>query len=569
MKMSLGLLLAALLHPGLSLAQAPAAVPRSTASAELTLFNLDVIVTDAAGHPVHGLTARDFEVRHDGKTVGVTNFSEIRGEAFPSATVRPSGTADPGSTPAAAPAAPRPPRRIVLFIDRLQIPDARQRGELFDSIRGFLEGTLGEGDEAMIVTWNRSIRTVLSFTDDPEKLESSLAAVEKQSGRIASEKADLDLLQDEDAWFTSLALDPRIGTDFGGFTPTATLFAQQAYFEMKAKTNALKGLTATLGGMDGRKVLVLVSHRFSRYAGMEYFLRARSDVTTLGESETKAFDTRRFLEDVTRSANANGVTLYAVFPSGMDAPLPSAADSAITAPGITSQPLGGREHLALSNEMEALSFIAEKTGGVAAVGAGSLPAFIDRVSADLDSWYSLGYPGPTGAKRTASVAVRVPGRKVTVRVRGSLVEKTPEEQMQDRVLAHLFKPDSRARIPILASSSVAPDQKGKYRIRVEIRIPIASLVLLPTAKGVAGAFSVFVASVAPEGDFSEVSRRTQTFEIPGQDLEAAKAGHYTYELEIDSAGPQARVCVGVWDEKSNDAGFAVVKAAGSPDPSGP
>ncbi len=569
MKIPAGLLLAALLHPGLSLAQAPAPVPRSTASAELTLFNLDVIVTDAAGHPVHGLAARDFEVRHDGKTVGVTNFSEIRGEAFPSATVRPSGTAEPGAAPAAAPSAPRPPRRIVLFIDRLQIPDTKQRGELFDAIRGFLEGTLGDGDEAMIVTWNRSIRTVLPFTDDPEKLESSLAAVEKQSGRIATEKADLDLLQDEDAWFTSLALDPRIGTDFGGFTPTATLFAQQAYFEMKAKTNALKGLTATLGGMDGRKVLVLVSHRFSRYAGMEYFLRARSDVTTLGESETKAFDTRRFLEDVTRSANANGVTLYAVFPSGMDAPLPSAADAAMTAPGPTSQPLGGREHLALANEMEALSFIAEKTGGVAAVGAGSLPAFIDRVSADLDSWYSLGYPGPTGAKRAASVTVRVPGRKVTVRVRGSLVEKTPEEQMQDRVLAHLFKPDGRARIPIQASSTVAPDQKGKYRIRVEIRIPIASLVLLPTAKGVAGAFSVFVASVAPEGDFSEVTRRSQTFEVPAQDLETAKAGHYTYELEIDSAGPQARVCVGVWDEKSNDAGFAVVKAAGSPDPSGP
>lgn len=567
MKFPPGLLLAALLHPGLSLAQAPAPVPRSTASAELTLFNLDVIVTDPAGRPVHGLTARDFEVRHDGKTVGVTNFSEIRGEAFPSATVRPSGTAEPGAVPAAAPSAPRPPRRIVLFIDRLQIPDANQRGELFDSIRGFLEGTLGEGDEAMIVTWNRSIQTVLSFTNDPEKLESSLAAVEKQSSRIPSEEAELALLEHEDAWFTDLALDPRIGADSGGASLKALVLAQQALFEMRAKTNALKGLTATLGGMDGRKILVLFSHRFSRYAGMEYFLKPRSDVSALDGATKQEFDTRRLLEDVTRSANANGVTLYAVFPAGMDGSMPSAMDAA--SPGLTSGPLGGREHLAVKNEMDALSFIAEKTGGVAAVGAGSIPAFIDRVSADLDSWYSLGYPGPTGAKRAASVTVRVPGRKVTVRVRGSLVEKTPEEQMSDRVLAHLFKPDGRARIPIQASSTVAPDQKGKYRVRVEIRIPIASLVLLPTAKGVAGAFSVFVASVAPEGDFSEVTRRSQTFEVPAQDLETAKAGHYTYELEIDSSGPQARVCVGVWDEKSNDAGFAVVKAAGAPDPSGP
>ena len=78
-----------------------------------------------------------------------------------------------------------------------------------------------------------------------------------------------------------------------------------------------------------------------------------------------------------------------------------------------------------------------------------------------------------------------------------------------------------------------------------------------------GTFSVFVASVAPEGDFSEVTRKSQPFEVPGQDVETAKAGHYTYELEIESAGPEARVCVGVWDEKGNEAGFAVVKPSGS------
>ncbi len=563
MKILFGFVLSTLFVAGPSLAQRPEAVPRSTASAEVTLFNLDVIVTDPAGNPVHGLTARDFEVRHGGRTVGVTNFSEIRGEAFPSATVRPSEAAAPGGAPAAVPPAPRPPRRIVLFIDRLQIPDARERGELFDSIRGFLEGTLGEGDEAMIVTWNRSIRTVLPFTSDPESLESTLASVERQSGRIAAEKADLDMLQDEDAWFTSQAADPRIGSDSGGFTPTAALYAQQAFYEMKAKTAALTGLTATLGGMDGRKILVLVSHRFSRYAGLEFFLRSRTGVEAMADPQTKQFDTKRLLEEVARSANANGVTLYGLFPTGMDAPTPSAADPIVTAPGLNGQPLGGREQLAVGNEMEALSFIAEKTGGVAASGAGSIPGFIDRVSADLDSWYSIGYPSPSGANHAASVSVRVPGRKVKVRVRGSLQEKTPEEQMRDRVLAHLFKPDARSRIPISASASAEPGPKGKFQIRVEIRIPISSLVLLPTAKGVSGAFSVFVASVAPEGDFSEVSRRSQTFEIPGQNLETAKAGHYTYELTIESSGPEARVCVGVWDEKSNDAGFAVVKVAGS------
>ena len=201
---------------------------------------------------------------------------------------------------------------------------------------------------------------------------------------------------------------------------------------------------------------------------------------------------------------------------------------------------------------------------------GSIPAFVDRVSADLDSWYSLGYPGPTGAKRAASVYGADPeAESVTVRVRGSLVEKTPEEQMQDRVLAHLFKPDARARIPIPRPPPSRRTRRGSTGSASRSGSPSPRSCSSRTTKGVAGAFSVFVASVAPEGDFSEVTRRSQAFEIPGADLETAKAGHYTYELEIDSAGPEARVCVGVWDEKSNDAGFAVVKPSGSPDPSSP
>ena len=557
-------LFAALLLPAPLPAQ-EASAPRATAAVDVNLFNLDVVVTDARGAAVHGLSVQDFEVLHGGKPVRITNFSEVRGGSVP-----PPDRAAAGAEAPEAAAPTRPPRRVVLFFDRLQIPDGRQLSDLFASIRRLLAETLGDGDEAMIVTWSRSVRTVLPFTGDPDLLEESLRAVELRSGRIAAEKAELDVLRAEDSWFTALAeepeqtdgsLQPIVGTDFGGFMPSAELAAQQAFFEMKAKSSALKGLAATLGGMDGRKLLVLVSHRFSRYAGLEFFLRSRSGTEALSDARTKGFDTKKLLEEVARSANANGVTLYALFPAGMESAQASAADTLGIAPGATDGALGGGERLALENEMEALSLVAERTGGVVAVGAGSVPAFVDRVRADLDSFYSLGYPAPSGAGRAVAVTVRARNRELRVRVRGTLLEKTVEEQMKDRVLAHLFRPDERARIPITASATAAPGANGRTRIRVEVRIPIGSLVLLPTARGVGGAFSVLVASVAPEGDFSEVTRKTQPFEVPGKDLETARAGHYTYELEIETAGPDARICVGVWDEKGNDAGFAVVKPA--------
>ncbi|MHB8798160.1 MAG: VWA domain-containing protein [Thermoanaerobaculia bacterium] len=547
-------LLALLAASAAPAAEPPATPPRAAASVEVTLFNLDVVVTDPTGARVRGLKAEDFEVRHDGKVVTVSNFSEIRaGEAGPT----------PGPEPdAAAPAsATRPPRRIVLFFDRLYIPDAARRAELFDALSRLLEVSIEEGDEAMVVTWNRSIRTVLPFTGDVELLAATLGGIERQSGRIAPERSDKDILRSSDEWFTSLAADPRIGTDFGGFMPSAELAAQQAFFEMKAKTSALKGLAATLGGMDGRKVLVLVSHRFSRYAGLEFLLKDRTGAEALGDPRTRQFDSKRLLEEVARAANSNGVTLHGVFPAELDATMPSADRSRLSAPGLSDQPLGGKERIVLDNELEALSFVAEKTGGVAAVGAGNVDRFVDRVASDLESWYSIGYPAPPGAGRAVPVSVKVKGRKLDVRVRSSLVEKTTAEQMADRVLAHLFQPDGRARIPISATASPVPSSDGKYRIRVEVRIPIASLVLLPSAKGAQGTFSVLVASVAAAGDFSEVSRRSQAFEIPAAELETAKAGHYTYELEIVATGPDARICVGIWDEKGSDAGFAVVTSA--------
>ena len=105
------LLSAAVLNVGFPTAQAaPPSPPRTTASVELSLTNLDVVVTDAKGNPVHGLVATDFEVLHDGRPVELTNFSEIRLEGAPPQTTA-TTTAPAGTTTAVAPRATRATRR--------------------------------------------------------------------------------------------------------------------------------------------------------------------------------------------------------------------------------------------------------------------------------------------------------------------------------------------------------------------------------------------------------------------------------------------------------------------------
>ncbi len=539
---------AAVLNVALPAAQAaPPTPPRATASVELSLTNLDVVVTDAKGDPVRGLVAADFEVRHDGRPVQLTNFSEIRLDGG----TAPEASASTAEEPSTSPAKP-PRRRVVFFFDRLYLPEPGIREPLFDSVRSLVGETLDEGDDVMIVTWERSIRTVLPFTDDLDALRRALGRIEERCARPGPEETDYAILEQEQAWFESLAADPRIGAVAGDSELTAEMIARQAFFEMQAKAAALKGLAATLGGADGRKVLVLVSHRFSRYPGLEFLIRGATDTQQILASRHRLQDARRLLDDVSKAANANGVTLYGLFPDAFEGlGMVSAARSGGPPQGIAKDAL-------LQNEIEALDIVASATGGVVLAGGGNVGRLVERVSRDLQSWYSLGYPSQTGTGRAAAVSVRVKGRDLTVRTRRAIVEKSIEEQMSDRVLAHLFQPDERARIPITASLVGLKPEKGKNVLRLEVRIPIGSLALLPTAKGVGGVFSIFVASVAPEGDFSTVNRLNQPFEIPETDLEKAKAGHYTYELDVVAKSSEARIAIGVWDERSNEAGFALV-----------
>src|SRR5258706_13673967 len=55
--------------------------PRVKSSVDLTLTNVDVVVTDKNGKHVEGLLAADFEVTQDGRPMVVTNFQEMRPDA--------------------------------------------------------------------------------------------------------------------------------------------------------------------------------------------------------------------------------------------------------------------------------------------------------------------------------------------------------------------------------------------------------------------------------------------------------------------------------------------------------
>ena len=93
---------------------------------------------------------------------------------------------------------------------------------------------------------------------------------------------------------------------------------------------------------------------------------------------------------------------------------------------------------------------------------------------------------------------------------------------------------------------------------LKIRIPIKHLTVLPQGKKHTGAFTVYAITGGRLGDVSEVTRRTQNFDIPEQDLQRAMAGHFTYNLDVVVNDKTKQVAVGVLDEISKTFGLVTL-----------
>jgi VWFA-related protein len=537
----------------------PAELPRATGAVELSILNVDVIVTGKDGRPVRGLAASDFQVRLDGKPAKVTNFLEVgpsQEEAAPVPRAETAAPAEAASVPPGVPETPsRPPRHVVIFIDHLRLPERDKREATFGAIKSLLARVLGPGDDAMIVTWDRSVRGVLPFTGDRAVLDRALDAEAGRSLLPGPEATNYEQILEMRQWFVSNSLP----ADSVG--PDIRALAAEALAEMRAKGRALKALIATLGGLDGKKILVFASHRFSRYPGAEYFMGSRDGIGSPPSSDSREFDARDVVDGVADAANANGVTLYPIYPAGWDTNTVSAAESLAARPGLSSGAPGSRQQAVVANEEAALETVANRTGGLKAIGPAPIAELVPRVVEDLESYYSLGVPSPAGKSgRELKVAVTVSGHDVSVRTRRSLVDKTIEKRMEDRVLANLFRRDTISKMRLTAITKPAVEKrKGLYRIPFEVSVPIGSLALLPGARGSSGSFSVFVASASPTGAFTEVTRETRRFEIAPKDLERAKTSHFAYTFEIETRSLENRVSVGVLDDVGKTSGFLLAE----------
>jgi VWFA-related protein len=432
---------------------------------------------------------------------------------------------------------------MIVFVERFYLPKFRTE-PLFASIKKLLHESVRPGDRVSIVTWNRGVLlTHQEFTD-------SLPAIDRSIDRIAtlSARPFLDPTV-ETRWSIAdiEAFEAQAAANAGGQVgPGDTLAdlelqmaAQKEIIDLTRKVRSINALMRSIAGAEGKKILLLATHRLSLEAGAEHYYAA-GRMTIPGEKR-QALDMRTMLKSIQETANANGITIYPVFPEGLQT---------VQSENAGSSPA---DYLILNNETPALKQIAEATGGLTAWGSDDVARLLPRVKEDLDSYYSLAYRvHSSGAEKARNIVVRTRDKSLTVRSRREFKEKSDVTRMEDRVIAALFRNPPSPGFALRVEVGQRRARGNQFVIPIAVHIPISVLTALPSGNQYAGAFSVYFAWGGKLGGISDTTHETRNFKIPAADIEKARASHFTYEFELAANQNTERVALGVLDEVSKE-----------------
>ncbi len=157
-------------------------LPPLVRNVDVTVTNIDVVVTDKKGNRIRGLKRDDFEVYEDGQLQPLTNFFAVDGgkvvyfgdEAVPGvASPAPGPSPVPVATPAPAEPAvaplPVPKTKIVIFIDNLSLQPFN-RNRVLKNLETWARENIRDNVEAMVVTWDRSLKVRRKFTNDGREI---------------------------------------------------------------------------------------------------------------------------------------------------------------------------------------------------------------------------------------------------------------------------------------------------------------------------------------------------------------------------------------------------------------
>ena len=544
MKRTLALLAALATIPMSAQRQKEPEQPRLVETIDVRVINVDVVVTDKRGNPITGLTKDDFEIFENGQPKPITNFYEVEGSKPKVATAE---VSSPDAPPTPDIPAESLKRRIIFYVDNLSLAPFN-RNRVFQQMKDFVKTVMRPGDEAMIATYNRSMKVRVPFTRDPAQIISMLDSLAKESGLGIAAKSEWRSTQDR----------LREANSYDEAVGIARSYAASNEHDLRQAASSLNGLLTTLAGVEGKKILVLTSEGFPMQPGREAFYMIeemqREKSWNVGSTllQTMSYDGTNLIQGIAKTANANGITMYTIHAAGLTGGVEMSAEHSTPVSTTVSQ-------AQQSNTTESMMLMADMTGGLASVQTNNFARAFERIHKDLESYYSLGYrAGTERVDRQRYLRVKVKNRDYIVRARQTFVEKSVFAEMSDRVTASLLYRVKDNDLGILTRlGQPIPVGDGLFRVPVDIQIPMSSLTFMPQGEiEYAGGFDVYVVVANKDGDMSDVARKQHQIRVPAADMKSAAGKFYTYTLELLTEPGLNKISIGVVDQISNVSGFA-------------
>ncbi len=358
-----------------------ASEPQRTFSQRLEVIQIeiDLVVTDQAGHPVTELDPRDLALYHNGERQEVL-FLEPPSSRLANAND----------------SRQERPRHLIIYADNLRIWPKR-RNALLRRLDGFIEHRIARGDRISIVAFDGSIELLAIASREAGDIRTALTDLASRPtsvAQIATEARQLRWALAEGLDFSTL--QPRIeryverlrldaARSVAGLAKTIRVIATPAHsvsiLYLSDGIPARPGdELADLERDDGPRIIAGVQRGGDDPTesgvptpSVQYLAslpRSRS-----GFEQMPAISTTPLLEPLIRIANAHRVTFYPVRPSAF-------FHASLT--GSRARASGGEDHIG------PLRQLARSTGGDF-VNRGQFEAALTRLSRRLDSTYSLGF----------------------------------------------------------------------------------------------------------------------------------------------------------------------------------
>ncbi len=513
----------------------------------VSVTNLDVVVTDSKGNRVTGLKREDFIVIEDGIEQPVTNFSPIEQGRIvlpPEEAPAPAPAPAPGTAAAPAPTPPPAPRtKIVIFIDNLHITPF-DRNRVLRNVEAFVRDNVKGDVEAMVVTFNRSLKVRRKFTNDGREISDVLKQVEEESAlgaQLDSERRDVIKAIDE-------------ATSADQSTYRVRSYAQSIENDLKFTFDAMKTTINQLSGVEGRKILVHVSGGLPQSPGLELwsYIQARfpnSGTYSLNQFE---FDKTANYLGIVQAANSAGVSMYTIDAAGLT------VDSNVTAEQrTTSQRID--TFVEKNNLQSMLSLMAEETGGRAIINRNDVTLALKEMEKDYTSYYSLGYTSVrSGADRPHRVDVKLKNKKgMSVLARRSYVEKSFDTKVREAVTSALFFPrDDNPLGAALAVGDPVPAERGNFIVPIALRIPFSRLAMLPEGTKVRGRVVFYFIVVDSEGKQSELTTQPVPVEVDAKAFDAIGSRRdFIYDVKLVMIPGGQKLSLAIRDDVTNKVSY--------------